>query len=165
MSKDSSTHPYAIKTTSTALLSRAPSTGGNQHKHVFIPVPPSPTSEEKSPKKAQHHGHRYSRSLTDDGPMPLPALSPEGMPRKRRLKLRPKRAVTLVDDPKTWDSQRLFDHLHNALQNQEPNPIPERLALDIASFVRNKALSGRTFVHLTAIDLEGYVEAQLEPPE
>ncbi|KAF9475473.1 hypothetical protein BDN70DRAFT_883672 [Pholiota conissans] len=80
-------HPYAIKTTSTALLSRSNSSAAQSANAVHRYVPPaspspiSPTSgddgEEYVQKSTGSMGmgrkgrHRYSRSLTD-GPMPVP---------------------------------------------------------------------------------------------
>ncbi|KAF9553141.1 hypothetical protein CPC08DRAFT_822484 [Agrocybe pediades] len=80
-------HPYAIKTTSTALLSRSSSTSshsslngvpgeghGNalyQEKHRYIPPSPSGSDREGSDSPMKETRHRYSRSLTD-GPVPLP---------------------------------------------------------------------------------------------
>ncbi|KIM37341.1 hypothetical protein M413DRAFT_277759 [Hebeloma cylindrosporum] len=87
-------HPYAIKTTSTALLSRSTSSNAQSANavHRYVPLSASPSS----PSSPFHHRgdgydddddgereygtrrhsrpsrHRYSRSLTDTGPLPLP---------------------------------------------------------------------------------------------
>ncbi|KAF9006661.1 hypothetical protein BDQ17DRAFT_300543 [Cyathus striatus] len=75
-------HPYAIKTTSTALLSR--SNSSPQHnaavQHHYIPQPP-PSPVKDKPENYKYGGgrHRYSRSLTNtDLPRPLPV--PIGYP-------------------------------------------------------------------------------------
>ncbi|KAF8955706.1 hypothetical protein BDZ97DRAFT_1856370 [Flammula alnicola] len=71
-------HPYAIKTTSTALLSRSTSSSA-QHAssvHRYVPVSPSSPSDANGQgiDKSRHRPsrHRYSRSLTSDMPLPLP---------------------------------------------------------------------------------------------
>ncbi|KDR72218.1 hypothetical protein GALMADRAFT_253044 [Galerina marginata CBS 339.88] len=76
-------HPYAIKTTSTALLSRSTSSSASVGVHRYVPLhgqgqSPSPTGMgqgqgEGSPTKEGRQGrHRYSRSLTGEMPLPLP---------------------------------------------------------------------------------------------
>jgi len=90
-------HPYAIKTTSTALLSRSTSSNAQSanavHRYVPLSSPSSPSSpfhdhrgdgyddsddgeREYGGARARRHSrasrHRYSRSLTDAGPLPLP---------------------------------------------------------------------------------------------
>ncbi|KAH9481982.1 hypothetical protein JR316_0006512 [Psilocybe cubensis] len=91
-------HPYAIKTTSTALLTRSTSSTTMSDAAVNHYIPPSSPSPSPSPNSpggsgfaygfgygsgsegderdgsptAKRRGHRYSRSLTSDLPMPLP---------------------------------------------------------------------------------------------
>ncbi|KAI0064936.1 hypothetical protein BV25DRAFT_1822709 [Artomyces pyxidatus] len=65
-------HPYAIKTTSTALLSRSTSSGHVTPSHYFY-VPPARTASRSPTKsKSEYRGHRYSTSLTGELPSPLP---------------------------------------------------------------------------------------------
>ncbi|KZV90856.1 hypothetical protein EXIGLDRAFT_750426 [Exidia glandulosa HHB12029] len=78
---NSNDHPYAIKTTSTALLTRSNSTGTRPHStHSYTPVPPSPGS----PSNVQRGYHKSSRSLsnasTTDIPKPLPMPPSPGTP-------------------------------------------------------------------------------------
>lgn len=73
-------HPYPIKTTSTALLSRSNSSPhGNPDvsaagRHNYVPSSPSPKNKggERTGMMARGGRHRYSRSLTDEDPRPLP---------------------------------------------------------------------------------------------
>ncbi|EIN03929.1 hypothetical protein PUNSTDRAFT_146710 [Punctularia strigosozonata HHB-11173 SS5] len=80
-------HPYAIKTTSTALLSRANSSGHtNQSRHYYVPLSPSPTNSSLSTgsrgRKSSDDfgkGHKHSKSLNDEKPRPLPT-PPRALP-------------------------------------------------------------------------------------
>ncbi|KAI9001488.1 hypothetical protein BD414DRAFT_404874 [Trametes punicea] len=69
-------HPYAIKTTSTALLTRSNTSGYNVNatRHYYVPLSPNSTRSDSS------KGHRASKSLssvtespTREAPRPLPA--------------------------------------------------------------------------------------------
>ncbi|KAI0667947.1 hypothetical protein C8Q78DRAFT_1195769 [Trametes maxima] len=68
-------HPYAIKTTSTALLTRSNTSGYNTNatRHYYVPLTPNPTRSDSN------KGHRASKSLTAmsasptrEAPRPLP---------------------------------------------------------------------------------------------
>lgn len=99
---DPNPHPYAIKTTSTALLTRSNSSGhAAQGRHYYVPLSPSPSrsrsgsesgresgrdspvfsgngsgrdspSPSPSERNNGYRGHRYTRSLTSDIPTSLP---------------------------------------------------------------------------------------------
>ncbi|KAI0363852.1 hypothetical protein BV20DRAFT_1006682 [Pilatotrama ljubarskyi] len=68
-------HPYAIKTTSTALLTRSNTSGYNENatRHYYVPLSPNPTRSDST------KGHRATKSLnsmaespTRETPRPLP---------------------------------------------------------------------------------------------
>ena len=111
-------HPYAIKTTSTGLLTRSNSSTQNIHVSRHYYVPPSPTA--KRPDETVHspqtspssrRTHRLSRSLSgvdsfespNKRPLPtppphpstLPSYSPLAEPEQWVTPKRPKRAETL----------------------------------------------------------------------
>ncbi|KAJ7435746.1 hypothetical protein B0H11DRAFT_672426 [Mycena galericulata] len=78
-------HPYPIKTTSTALLSRSNSVSASPAtKHHYVPLPPSPSPSHsssysgtgaagaKDKRTTEYRGHRYSRSLSSSEDMYLP---------------------------------------------------------------------------------------------
>ncbi|KAG6864275.1 hypothetical protein C0991_010912 [Blastosporella zonata] len=144
-------HPYAIKTTSTGILSRSSSTLSSafqSHNH-YVPISPS-----TSPTKANYQGHsergsrhRYSRSLTDDSsPRPLPAppedlyysqQQPVGQVRSRADSL----SETLDDttNPKSWTFEQLATN------------VPE-----IADFIEEHQITGRAFLRFDDGVLDAY---------
>ncbi|KAJ3887694.1 hypothetical protein GG344DRAFT_12099, partial [Lentinula edodes] len=71
----SNAHPYAIKTTSIALLSRSNSFSrihDSSHCH-YVPRTPPATSLDHRKHEGAHYRHRYSSSLSSDNiPRPLP---------------------------------------------------------------------------------------------
>lgn len=76
-------HPYAIKTTSTGLLTRSNSTCQNIHVSRHYYVPPSPTAKKHeeavhSPQRSspQRRTHRLSKSLSGVDPFELPGTRP-----------------------------------------------------------------------------------------
>lgn len=72
-------HPYAIRTSSTGLLSRSNSSGHNTSasRHHYVPVPTSPTHH----RDARRRSHKHTKSLNEDpscergSPQPLPVPS------------------------------------------------------------------------------------------
>ncbi|KAG6917840.1 hypothetical protein DXG01_000745 [Tephrocybe rancida] len=142
-------HPYAIKTTSTGILSRSSSTSSSafqSHNH-YVPVSPSP-----SPTRAHHSGfsergsrHRYSRSLTDENsPRPLPPppedlhyqqQEPHGRPRAESFSGAPDDTLS----PKTWTFEQLAAN------------VPE-----IADFVQEHEITGRAFLRFDDGVLDAY---------
>ncbi|RDB25679.1 hypothetical protein Hypma_006169 [Hypsizygus marmoreus] len=145
-------HPYAIKTTATGILSRSATTSSSvshSHNH-YVPLSPSP-----SPTKSVHgiHAsrgsrHRYSRSLTDNIPRPLPPPPPEdvfftGAPVHSRGER--SRADTLPmhlhadNNPKLWTPTQL------AAQ------VPE-----IAAFIEENEITGRAFLRFDEGVLDAY---------
>lgn len=179
-------HPYAIKTTSTGLLSRSnssPHHANNSSHNLYIPSSPSPTSSKTNVKREEYRGHRYSRSLSTDLPRPLP-LPPSPSPtrqifntpnprRSRRSETLPTEPtepgaapftpVTQLDDlppnPKRWTPSQLSAYLSTALRvrSGETLQLPTAVARDIAGFVRDSRISGKSFLRLCEEDLEQYV--------
>lgn len=118
-------HPYAIKTTSTGLLTRSNSSSQNIHVSRHYYIPPSPTSRKheeavQSPKMppSSRKTHRLSRSLNgadsfespNKRPLPtppphpstLPSYQPSANPEQWVTPKRSKRAETLpfsIPDP------------------------------------------------------------------
>src|ERR1700722_153837 len=176
-------HPYAIKTTSTSLLSRSNTSPHNSQTARYHYVPPSPNP---SPTKSGR-GNRYSGSLSDEmpGPLPIPpgftrkdaermhsALAESDLPSPRRLK----RAETLpvssgnpmsvapsLEDlplnPKSWTPAQLSSYLTTALRvrSGETLSLPSRVAEDIAKFARDKRMTGKIFLRATDNDLREFV--------
>lgn len=99
-------HPYAIKTTSTGLLTRSNSSSQNAHVFRHYYVPPSPTAKKHeevlhSPRVSPSPGriHRLSKSLTG-----VDSFEPSG---KRPLPTPPPHPSTLPSyepptDPEQW---------------------------------------------------------------
>ncbi|KAH7918197.1 hypothetical protein BV22DRAFT_1200067 [Leucogyrophana mollusca] len=128
-------HPYAIKTTSSALLSRSTSSPHSPHvtKHHY--VPPSPTRPR----------HRHSSSLSSvegvhDPTRPAPLPAPPSV--------RPRRAETLPPDspapsPKYWSNDDLSQYLSTANAGE-----------DVVQLVRAREWTGKDFLRLTEDDLQ-----------
>ncbi|KIY52559.1 hypothetical protein FISHEDRAFT_5819, partial [Fistulina hepatica ATCC 64428] len=64
-------HPYAVKTTSAGILSRANSSPQRPSLHKSHYVPSTPKTEK--PARQDGNRHRYSRSMNSTPPRPLPA--------------------------------------------------------------------------------------------
>ncbi|KAK0470353.1 uncharacterized protein EV420DRAFT_108695 [Desarmillaria tabescens] len=180
-------HPYAIKTTSTGVLTRSNSNASPQQQsttHHYVPSP-SPSLSRSSSSKLNGRGHRYSRSLSSDLPRPLPIPPPspsqitgdvfsdstsEGSPARR-----PKRSETLptppgvgprrlpaLDDlptnPKSWTPSQLSLYLSTTLKvrSGETLQLPAPVAQDVAVFVRESRITGRSFLRMKEEDLEQF---------
>jgi hypothetical protein len=104
------THPYAIKTTSTSILSRSNSTSSPSNAHFYIPPSPSPSPTRPDPPRTGA-GHRYSKSLSDQTPTPLPLPSSAN---------HEKSPAPLLDhlppNPKSWSPAQLSSYLSTALR-------------------------------------------------
>ncbi|KZT27597.1 hypothetical protein NEOLEDRAFT_1176611 [Neolentinus lepideus HHB14362 ss-1] len=161
-------HPYAIKTTSTALLARSNSSSGNvsAQRHAYVPVPVSPGHSRGGDNSSGGGGHRYTRSLSGVGDIPV---LPPGTLGARPLPAPPelRRATLPVDvpstpmdelpeNPKLWTPAQLSAYLAGALRVRgEGTRLPERVVSDVASFVRQARIGGRAFLRLNEADLEG----------
>lgn len=166
-------HPYAIKTTSTALLTRSSSSGFvTSHQHHYMPTTPSP-----SPSK-----HRHSKSdLARPSPRPLPIPPSFEPPAKLQKSVgsddaivsyrvraetlptlpnpplpSPVKVEDLPSNPRVWTTSQLASYLVTALRvrSGEALPLPLPVAKDVATFVRQERLTGRAFLRLNEQDLE-----------
>jgi|SRR5712671_2485696 len=171
-------HPYAIKTTHTALLSRSNSSGHNTpSKYVYTP---STGTLSRSPTKHAHdyRSHRYSTSLSGELPFPIPSPLPspthpprsefegDSVPRRSRADTLPtyltdndvvlstEPSEDLPLNPKTWTPSQLSVYLTRALRVRSGERLPERVAQDITSWVRREGVSGRAFLRWTDENLK-----------
>jgi hypothetical protein len=169
-------HPYAIKTTHTGILSRSNSSGPNTHSRYFYTPPQTPS---RSPTKPipEYRSHRHSASLTGELPPPLPSplaspAHPQRSPSEDDILLRRQRADTLPTylannsavsaepeedlplNPKAWTPSQLSVYLTAALHVRSGARLPERVARDIATWVRREAVTGRAFLRWKDEDLK-----------
>lgn len=171
-------HPYAIKTTHTALLSRSNSSGHNTPSKYFYMPSPGPSSRSPTKNAHEYRGHRYSTSLTGElpsrisSPLPFPrhgqGIESEGDPSISRPRADTLPTYLADDDntpstepiedlplnPKTWTPSQLSVYLTRALRVRSGERPPERVARDIALWVRREGVSGRTFLRWTHENLE-----------
>ena len=168
-------HPYAIKTTSTALLSRNTSSSSTPSTaHHYIPSSsPSPSPTQTGFEKygvggeARYTRHRYSRSLTAESPRPLPAPpsaaetalgsfnDDDDTPRRKlqRAYSLPQE-MELPEDPRRWTPSEVSMYLMSTLNTGGGHDLPASVACDIATFVRDKKITGKSFLRLNEVDLE-----------
>lgn len=141
-------HPYAIRTSSTGLLSRSNSSGHNTatSRHHYVPVPTSPTH-----RRDARRSHKHTKSLNEDpyvergSPQPLPVpssfisnarsglkgMSSEQLPQRRRAETLPPNltgsnvpadilaaAEDLPSNPKLWGPSQLASYLLTALRTR-----------------------------------------------
>jgi len=169
-------HPYAIKTTSTGLLSRsviaANSTSTPYH---YVPSSPSPSPTKLTHSNGKESKHRYSRSLTSDElprPLPIPPPSPceddrsdvfrssryshqgstRGRPRRSETlppgSTFPRISLSHTDEtnPKQWDPAELAAYLMSALENAGFD-LPVH---EITAFIQDSEITGRSFLRFDA---------------
>lgn len=161
-------HPYAIKTTSSGLLTRSNSTSQNTQASRHYYVPPSPTQEQTRRPRT----HRLSKSLTNAAPRPLPTppdhistlqSPPEGLswltPRSDSVEISHIKLEDLPSNPKVWTPSQLSSYLATALrvQSGETLSLPLSVARDVAAFVKESKINGRIFLRLCEQDLEACV--------
>ncbi|KAI0791210.1 hypothetical protein C8Q75DRAFT_757150 [Abortiporus biennis] len=186
-------HPYAIKTTSTGVLTRSNSTSYNTNatRHYYIPTSPSSRSHPEHVSRHRHAKSNYEPISPSKAPRPLPV--PPSFPTSNSHSngytsgeepymgpRRAKRAETLpsfldpvhthstgsttvtLDDlpsnPKLWSPSQLSSYLVTALRvsksdDVESVSIPARVAQDIAAFIKQVRMNGRTFLRLNEEDL------------
>lgn len=172
-------HPYAIRTTSTGILTRSNSSGHNTavSRHHYIPL----SSSSKEVRKR----HRYTKSLTQEltfeieTPSPLPV--PSTFTGNARGQSRPGwngsiRSSRLVQDsvflsaatleelpsnPKLWTTSQLSVYLGTALRVPTDDATSDSLAVsdvaEIIAFVKESNINGRIFLRLIGEDLDKYV--------
>ncbi|KLO17368.1 hypothetical protein SCHPADRAFT_937068 [Schizopora paradoxa] len=172
-------HPYAIRSTASGLLTRSNSTTSHgSHAHAYIPTSPSPNSKHRYTKSEV--SSKRSSSILGESPRPLPIPPSMESPTKdgfsssedtRPLTYRTKRADTLptlpplsspvkLDDlpsnPKVWSTSQLASYLITALRvkSSDSIPVPVPVARDIAVFIKEARLTGRAFIKLTEEDLD-----------
>lgn len=161
-SHSSNPHPYAIKTTSTGILSRSNSSRSATAAHHFVPSSPTkPTSTHPRPIN-----HRYSSSLnSNELPRPLPVPPSDNYTRDRRADTLPSTLSQpnlfgidddLPDDPRTWSPSDLSTYLSASLRLTSAD-LPPLVVHDITAFVRSQKLTGKKFLRLTDGDLDAYV--------
>lgn len=177
-------HPYAIVTSSSSLLSRSSSssTSTSTRSHYVPPSPKSPSqARTASHSRPSGHRHHYSNSKNAaESPRPLPVppsaspsptkelKSPE-FPRRSTGKRAdsfpnaPPKVISLqpsIDDlpenPKLWTPSQLSIYLASALRvkSGEMLVLPPPVVNDIALFIRDKRISGRSFLRLTDHELQ-----------
>ncbi|KIY64165.1 hypothetical protein CYLTODRAFT_381226 [Cylindrobasidium torrendii FP15055 ss-10] len=174
-------HPYPIRTTSTGVLSRSNSiTSRSGNQHSYVPSSPNPTIS--PPKKMNGSGHRYNRSLSNDGPRPLPIPPPSPSaassnnsvhsltesPTRHSSPLptppgaSPSPSLSVLDglpvSPKSWTPSQLALYLATTLRARsgETFQLPAPVAQDIANFVRESKITGRSFLRMKEEDLEQF---------
>jgi len=169
----SNPHPYAIKTTSTGVLTRSNSTHSTRSTHHFVPSSPT---KPKVNQTRHSEGHKYSHIPNEELPRPLPVppnFAPSGSPTKTEfephhetsfighmkrqsdtrhslLQLEPLTGpVTdeLSDDPRVWTPSQLSTYLASSGHSSPP------LAQDLATFILFHKITGQRFLYLTESDL------------
>ncbi|EDR07290.1 uncharacterized protein LACBIDRAFT_388494 [Laccaria bicolor S238N-H82] len=172
-------HPYAIKTTSTGVLSRSSSSPHHQvhstalTQHHYVPATPS-SSGQVSPTKYKPHResrHRYSRSLTSEEPKSLPvppSRSPSPSPapggadeeddNTPRMRPRTKRADTLpsssIPTLELPEDPKTWSPTHLAAYLSSPLRGGEVPTREIVAFVKERQMTGKMFLRLNEGDLE-----------
>jgi hypothetical protein len=171
-------HPYAIKTTHTALLSRSNSSGHNTLSQYFYTPPTGTPPRRPTDRRHEHRVPRYSTGLAGalPPPLPFPMSSPShdqhsqsdchpshSRPRADTLPtylagssgaLLTESEKDLPLNPKTWVPSQLSVYLTTALRVRSCDRVPERVARDIALWVRREGVNGRTFMRWTDEDLK-----------
>ncbi|KAJ7235128.1 hypothetical protein C8J57DRAFT_1572590 [Mycena rebaudengoi] len=116
-------HPYPIRTTSTAFLTRSNSTSSQQQnggRHHYVPPPgggndAGSTGKAAGERKGEYRGHRYSRSLSSSEGMAyggVAAESPGALPVPPRLNTTPdNKTIDNVTPQKRWTSAPLTAYL------------------------------------------------------
>lgn len=164
-------HPYAIKTTSSGLLTRSNSTSQNTQssRHFYVPPRPSPGK-----------GVKEKTSPGESSPVPRPLPTPPDHISPSRTTpvngsffhdwsttkessdsvLGAEVISVSLDDlpsnPKVWTPSQLSSYLTTALRvrSGEMLCLPLPVARDIANFVKEAKINGRQFLRLSEEELE-----------
>ncbi|KAI0090219.1 hypothetical protein BDY19DRAFT_759377 [Irpex rosettiformis] len=170
-------HPYAIRTTSTGILSRSNSSGHNvaASRHHYVPLSPAP--------KDVRRRHRYTKSLTQESytelsiPRPLPVpetFTGNTVPQTRagwNGSIRSSRlvrdsiflsAATLEDlpsNPKLWTTSQLTAYLATALRVSSDSDaavvnLSTSVVEEVIAFTKAANINGRIFLRLNEDDLD-----------
>ncbi|KAJ7591003.1 hypothetical protein C8J56DRAFT_1047237 [Mycena floridula] len=140
--------PYAIVTTSNALLSRSPSQKANHSgKHSYVPTSPSPIQSKA--KRPDFSSHRLQQELDIRSPSASPSSTSTGCSHSN---------PDLPPNPKSWTPSQLSAYLATALRvkSGESMQLPAPVARDIAGFVRETKITGKAFLRFNETDLESY---------
>ena len=65
--------------------------------------------------------------------------------------------LELPEDPNTWSPTHLSAYLSSTLRGPGSGEVPDQVTRDIIAFVKEKQITGMTFLRLNEGDLEGYV--------
>ena len=65
--------------------------------------------------------------------------------------------LELPEDPKTWSPTHLSAYLSSTLHGAGAVEVSDQVTRDIIAFVKEKQITGKTFLRLNEGDLEGYV--------
>ena len=148
-------HPYAIKTTSTALLSRNSSSSSSASgTHHYIPPSPSPSPTQSGFEATRH---RYSTSESPRSLPPPPSADNDDTPRRVQRAYSLPQEIKLPEDPKRWTPAEVSIYLTSNLNAAAGAGLPTPVAHDIATFVKDKKITGRRFLRLNEVDLEELV--------
>jgi hypothetical protein len=171
-------HPYAIKTTSSALLSRSNSSPHSASvKHHY--VPPSPTRPRHRHTSSASSIERVSiNKITQPPPLPVPLSFPSVSPTRASFTLvndatprRPRRAETLPPtaavpvfydntvaednklprNPKQWSADDLASYIATSIQAGNELSVEDQGCL--LHVIKEQPLLGRDFLRLTDADL------------
>lgn len=166
-------HPYAIRTTSTGILTRSNSSGHNvaASRHHYVPL----SSASKDVRKR----HRYAKSLSQVStielniprPLPIPETftgnaGRQDSPGWNGLTSRPTQpvqdsvflsAATLEDlpsNPKLWTASQLTAYLATALRVPSDDAHLSASAVEeVIAFTKGANINGRIFLRLVEADL------------
>ena len=65
--------------------------------------------------------------------------------------------LELPEDPKTWSPIHLSAYLSSTLRGPGAGEFSDQVTRDIIAFVKEKQITGKSFLRLKEGDLEGYV--------
>ncbi|KAF9457580.1 hypothetical protein BDZ94DRAFT_1301816 [Collybia nuda] len=119
-------HPYAIKTTSTALLSRSASIPSSTTSTPYYYVPSSPSPSPTKTHAPRPSRHRYSRSLTSNDPRPLPVPPGDALPP----------VFNSPQGPKQWTPEQLAEFLEEKIPGEEVRQLVIRHEIGGRAFLR-----------------------------
>jgi hypothetical protein len=159
-------HPYAIKTSTTGLLSNSSSFSTTSGTHHYIPPSPSPSPTQTGFGREGRYTarHRYSSS---ESPRPLPpppsaaallGSDDDDTPRRVHRAYSLPQEIKLPEDPKRWSPAEVSIYLTSSLNAAAVGSGPTPVAQDIATFVKDEKITGRRFLRLNEVELEESVQ-------
>ena len=170
----SNPHPYAIKTTSTGVLTRSNSAHSTHSTHHFVPSSPT---KPKVNQTRQSEGHKYNHIPNEELPRPLPIppnFASSGSPTKTEFEphhetsfighmkrqsdtrhslsqpepLKGSVTAELPNDPRVWTPSQLSTYLTSS-GDSSPS-----FAQDLATFIHLHKITSQRFLQLTESDLQ-----------